>query len=427
MLYKLSKYNYSHEGDNVAIFNTFSGAVAILSSQEYHKMSDFKNYDIKDSDIKEWVRLGFIVEENVDETKIINYHRFENTFSSPTNYRILTTSECNARCFYCYEDFSEIKIMDNKTANIISEFIIKNSKDKDSISISWFGGEPLMNPNVITTITENVVNGLKPYNVNTKFDLTTNGSLFTDETIHLAKTKWNIRNVQISLDGMKENHELRKKYVNITDSFDKTLKIIKKLLDEEIHVTIRLNFDKNNFDEIIELINFIKLEFGVNKHLNIYGYPLYKSTQCESMNYINSGGSDFYLTEINDALLKNSFMNLNDIIPKRRKVCCSATSPSSYVIDANGDLYKCSMDMKNSTRSIGSAEIGVINQNIFVDWCMPTLPMVCDDCIALPLCQGGCRANRILCIDDNYCFVKKHGIKYYVSKIFSQEDKYESN
>jgi uncharacterized protein len=205
MLYKLSTYNYTHEGNDVTVFNVFSNAVVILSIEEYHKMLHFKDFNIKDNDIQEWIKLGFIVEDNVDETQIINYNRIKFSFSSPSNYRILTTSECNARCFYCYEEFSEVQAMDIDTAKSISEFIIENSKDKKTVSISWFGGEPLLNPDVITLITKNIIKGLKSYDVKISFDITTNGSLFTDKMIALAKTKWNIKHIQISLDGMKKH------------------------------------------------------------------------------------------------------------------------------------------------------------------------------------------------------------------------------
>ena len=432
MQYKLSKYNYTLKEDNVTIFNTFSGAVAILSSQEHEKMLDFKNYNTMDYDVQEWIKLGFIIEDSTDETLIINYNRIKNTFSNQgAAYKILTTSKCNANCFYCYENFSERKFMDKVTANNVSDFIIKNSKDKKSIQLGWFGGEPLMNPEVITIITKNIVEELRPNYVNINSNIITNGSLFSDEIINLSKTIWNIKNVQISLDGMKKTHELRKKYMNFENSFERTFDIIKKLLDKEINIGIRLNFDKENFNEILELIYFIKSEFGESKYLDVDVYPLYKPCRDENTGYyISTDDLDWYLTKIKDTLMENSFMKLNNP-PSRRKMGCSAMMPNNCVIDANGDLYKCSMDMKDKTRSIGNVECGVSDLNVFIDWSMPILSKACDDCVALPMCHGGCpAASKLSLIDHNYCSVKKHTIKYYVSQItsfLSKEDKHETN
>jgi uncharacterized protein len=227
-----------------------------------------------------------------------------------------------------------------------------------------------------------------------------------------------------------KTHELRKQYINIEDSFEKTLSVIRKLINKEIDIAIRLNFDKDNFDDIIKLIYYIKSEFSSNKYLKVYAYPLYKSEQYDNMSYISPKESDFYLDQINNVLLKNEYLKLKDMFPKRKKGCCSATSPNSFVINTNGDLYKCSMDMKDNSRSIGNVKKGITNQNVFIEWCMPVLPEKCNDCIALPLCQGGCRANRILHIDDNYCFVKQHSIKYYVANInssLSKEGKYDTH
>lgn len=158
--YKLLKYNYTKIVKNVCIYNTFTDAVIILNKCEYDKFIQFYEFNEDDADINTWINQGLIIPNTLDETAMVNYNRARDTFTQKTaTYRILTTTCCNARCFYCYEDGIQPITMTIDIANRVADFIINKSRDKKRIALNWFGGEPLLNPDIITIITQKIESG----------------------------------------------------------------------------------------------------------------------------------------------------------------------------------------------------------------------------------------------------------------------------
>lgn len=434
MEYKLSHYNIcKSEDDKAIVFNALSGALVFLDDFEYNKLLSFRDMDVEDALIVEWMRLGIIVDASSNETEVVNYCRFRDTFTKNTAvYRILTTTCCNARCFYCYEENYERKTMDIDTAKAASRFIVNNSKNLNSITLNWFGGEPLLNPDVISLITHNVLEGLNDSKTKINASLITNASLFSDELIEIAKTQWHISNVQITFDGSKEEHERRKNYINFPNSFEQTLDVVRKLLSKEINVSIRLNYDKNNVEDIVTLIPFIRKRFGENTHLHCYAYPLFNREDNPIDTLIKKDEVANFDSIVTRSLMESGFYNPQHVLKLRRTTGCFAVLPNSFVINANGDLYKCSMNMKDESKSVGNVYQQVDLSKQFVEWCNPVLQEKCNVCVALPLCQGGCRAAQKANTDENYCNLKLNTLDFALSSLLDKNEKiktdsYENN
>lgn len=434
MKYKLSRYNiYKAKDGKAIVFNTFSGALVLLDDSEYTKLLNFEDTNIEEAIIEEWIRLGLIIEASINETELVNYCRFRDTFTKNTAvYRILTTTCCNARCFYCYEENYERSTMNMDTAKAVSRFIVNNSKNKQSITLNWFGGEPLLNPKVITAISHDVMEGLKESKTKIHSSLITNASLFSDDLIEIAKTQWKISNVQVTMDGMKEEHERRKNYTNYPNSFEKTLDVIEKLLAKEINVSIRLNYDRNNVKDILTLIPYIRTKYVGNNHLHCYAYPIFNRPDDSLDGIIKNEEVALYNSIIIRSLLENGFYNPKHDINTRRTTGCFAVLPNSFVINANGDFFKCSMDMKDKSKSVGNVHQQLELSKQFVEWCNPVLQEKCNNCVVLPLCQGGCRAAQKTNTDENYCNLKLNVLDFSLLTLLDKNvnlktDNYENN
>lgn len=416
MHYKQSLYNYIKVGkEKVAIYNTYSNGIAILDYNEYEKLLRIQDFNVIDTDIQEFVRQGFVIDTENDEQKIVNYCRYRDTFlKNRPIYRILTTTSCNARCFYCYEHGIPVLTMSKKTAENVADYIIMSAKNVDRITLNWFGGEPLLNPTIISLIANKVRLALGDKIVSST--IITNASLFTKELIHIAKREWNLTNIQISLDGLKEYHERRKAYTNILNSFDKTIEIVNCLLAEGLHVSLRLNYDKKNYEDIVKLVYYIKETFGNLSNLTCYAYPLFDSTNSNNHFYLCKEDIPIYEKRMKDALVECGYYNPLQTLPRRTNACF-ATDPYSCVIDPHGDIYKCTMDMADLSRSIGNVKDGCMLGERYVEWTTPVLPQKCQECIMLPICQGGCRAARLLKVDMNDCAIKKQSIEYMLNYI----------
>lgn len=122
---------------------------------------------------------GFLVDKNCDECSIIERIRAEIMAKSVVqNIVILTTTDCNARCYYCFEHGIEPLYMQEATAEAIIQYCKKNYKEKE-IAITWFGGEPLLNWSIIKYITL----GLIDAGYELVSHVTTNGSLVNQEIL----------------------------------------------------------------------------------------------------------------------------------------------------------------------------------------------------------------------------------------------------
>lgn len=415
MQYKQSKYNYIKVGEKVVIYNTFSDGLAVFEKSEYEKLQRIQDCCNLDEDMRGLLQQGFIIDAEKDELAIVNYCRYRDTFVKKRPiYRILTTSNCNARCFYCYEKGKPNYMMTEETASNVAEYIINNTNDVERLTLNWFGGEPLLNPSVITLITRRVRNALCNKRINST--IITNASLFTKEMICLAKDEWKLSNIQITLDGLSDYHEKRKAYINKRYTFDKTIETIGNLLDAGLYVTLRLNYDKENYEDIIRLIYFISNTYGNPSNLSCYSYPLFNNSHYKNQNYLSSDDIPKYESRIKDVLVETGYYNPLKM-SLRRTNACFATDPYSCVIDPQGFIYKCSMDMYDPSRSLGDVKNGVTMGNQLIEWTTPVLPDVCNKCILLPICQGGCRASRLLNIDMNDCAIKRQIIEYSLSYI----------
>lgn len=417
MSYKPSRYNCTKVTDRIAIFNSFSGSLTILSKDDYTKLLHIAEYSSSDADVQEFLNQGLIVEENDDELAVVNYSRYSDTFlkKKPT-FRIMTTTACNARCFYCYEKVTTSTNMSLETALNVAKFIKNASEGVEQMTLNWFGGEPLLNPDVITLISREVSSCMKDTKVFSS--MITNASLFTEELMGTARNVWNVRNIQITMDGLAVVHEKRKAYTNNANSFTKTIDIVGSLLSKGFHVSLRLNYDKKNLDDIVQLVFFIKETFGNPFNLSCYAYPLFSSSSCYNASFLSVEDIPIYEPIVKEALVSCGYYNSLKTLP-RRTTACFATDPYSYVINTDGLLYKCTMDMADKSRAVGDVYDGVEKNVPFIEWTTPVVPKKCLDCILLPVCQGGCRAGRILNLDMNDCAIKQQAVEYTLNHLLS--------
>ena len=252
--------------DGVLLYHTLTCCMILLTNEEAAHLTAQQEL------IDNW----FLVPEEHDDRKLCEQIRktaqlFQPPQKSITGYTILTTTGCNARCFYCYEKGTKPVTMTAETASKVVRYILAH-RGEEIVKLSWFGGEPLYNVQVIDQICKE----LKEHEVPFKSSMVTNGYLFDAEMVQRAKDLWNLKNVQITLDGTEQTYNRIKRYIyGEVNAFERVLGNIQLLTDEGIRVLIRLNVDKHNIEEMSELVSLLHQRFGVNKRLIIYSRELY--------------------------------------------------------------------------------------------------------------------------------------------------------
>ena len=306
-----------------------------------HEMIAINCSEIESPDIRRYlIENWYLVPIKHDDQQLVDECRAVMTLmdSWPRKihvFHIFTTLDCNARCFYCFEKRMPGSNMTMKTAARLIEYMQEQS-DGEIIKIVWFGGEPLINYQIIDFITD----GLREKGLEFESEMISNALLFDSNLIMKAKKYWNIKRVQITLDGTRHVYRKVKAYLtDITDPFDRVLQNIKNLLKAEIKVSIRLNVGLHNYNDMRELVRFLCEEFKDENNLYIYTSPL-----IEIHKYREEKKVFMYdiLDEL-DSKLKSCFAKNKKIEFSRRILnqFCMATGREAVTILPDGKIGPC--------------------------------------------------------------------------------------
>lgn len=207
----------------------------------------------------------FSVPEQFDEKQLVDDIRKLLTLQSDHGkppkefmYVIFTTMCCNARCPYCYEiGHHAFQTMDQETAKKTADFIIRRTPENQDLLLCWMGGEPLLNTAAIDTICSVICRSGRKYTS----AIATNGYRMDGDQIKKAKELWNLKTVQISLDGLEETYNRTKRYTEPTakseSPFYRVISNIRLLLQAETRVEIHLKATESNADEMNRLLDLL--------------------------------------------------------------------------------------------------------------------------------------------------------------------------
>lgn len=397
------------EKDLVLILNTLTGELLEIDSEAYALITGTVDYC---SDLSYFVQNWFLVPIDFSESELLesvrNISESLDTQDYYNHYTIFTTTDCNARCFYCFENGKKRENMPIETAIKVADFVARHSFGK-SVVLKWFGGEPLCNPQVI----DEICSSLNSNNVNFHSTMVTNGYLIDDDFIFKAKNIYNLKHIQVTLDGTENVYNKTKAFVNVNCSspFQQVLKNIKTVLLAGIRVNIRLNMDNHNYNDLFSLIDYLSVYFDTVKPY-IYIAPLYdrkrfgKGTrsEIEHIEIVNK------VIELEHYVNEKGFKALGRIKENIKTNACIADSKHSLVILPNGNVGKCDQHLDDML--IGKIDSDVFNENVIREWQLKriSIPM-CNVCPVAPYCMklANCPADNVadcLDIDREYLILK---------------------
>lgn len=384
--------------EGLLVFNVLTGEMILLDENEkdlFEKKSNAST-DLAKKLIEKWFLVPEdTIDSDISKQMIALFQSINSIYSEPklNSFIILPTTDCNARCFYCYELGRSRKWMTEKTAKDVVDYIIRRKTDGE-IKIHWFGGEPLYNVKIIDFISEELKNkGVQFYS-----HMISNGYLFDTEMIVRAKELWNLKKIQITIDGTEDVYNRVKAYIykDCASPFDRVLNNVEQLLNNNINVQIRLNMDMHNIDDLFELSNYLLERFKGNKNLFIYPHLLY---DC-GKKIVNNRNDDYLNTkfiELKNLLDKNDHREQKYVKIVRFKNHCMADTDTSIMILPEGQLGKCEHCTEdNFIGSIYDEKIDIAKLNLFKKMAVPFKK--CDDCemrhacVSLECCPEHARA-----------------------------------
>ncbi len=313
---------------------------------------------------------------------------------------------CNLNCSYCFarqgKYHGERAIMSYEVGKRALDFLIENSGNRRNLEVDFFGGEPLMNWNVVKDLVKYARSVEKEHNKNFRFTLTTNGMLIDDDVIEFSNRE--MSNVVLSLDGRKEIHDLTRVDYAGNGSYDHIVPKFKKFVDSRggQGYYMRGTFTHANPDFTKDVLHMADLGFTELSMEPVVSAPddpmalttedleivkkQYEILAKEMIKRKKEGrGFTFYHYMID--------LTAGPCIYKRISGCGSGTE--YMAVTPWGDLYPCHQFVGEEEYKLGDVWSGVTNNELREEFrsCNAYARPDCKDCWAKLYCSGGCAAN----------------------------------
>lgn len=377
--------------DTYAVWNSLSDRVLVLSEREYLALLHGRAETIEMSRRQLLQQEGVLVDEPDEMGEFIDQRHADRQLRS-LYFRVLTTTACNARCAYCYEQGFPVSSMDENTAVSVAQFIAQQYSEHPlgaKVTVEWFGGEPSLNPDAIQTITEWLHREEVPFQTH----MTSNGILITEQLISKVSA-WNLRRIQITLDAADQAYETIKQVP--PGSFDQVLENIDLCLSSDIRVVVRINYagDRNRVKNLIEKLAARYSERAVKPQM--YISPIYgaqKSIPSDIMREV---------MELNGLLVEANLRTFEEVYSLRQRDRCFCATPWGFTIMPDGTLVNCSHNVsaQNTCGTIWNfTPVNEMHQKFLSN----NLQEACYTCPLMPICGGGCPAAQYGVAQMNLC------------------------
>ena len=300
---------------------------------------------------------------HLDELERLEFYRNLAKYDM-TNFglTIAPTLDCNFRCKYCFETHPKGK-MSSETQAALINFVESRLERAKNFSVTWYGGEPLLAKEIVWSLSEKFLEFCADKSIEYDAFIVTNASLLEDSDVENFK-RYKITGAQITIDGVKEIHDRRRRNVTGESTFDKLI------LAEKISHRAELKID---FGQVSPFTDICK--------------------SIESDCYNNAQFADIMLPLYEKVLARGFTVNKMAAYPTPRVNFCCTDYVNSFVVDNHGAMYRCWNHVGNLKRSNGN--VNNLNEEFgknYLSWIQwnPIRHTKCRECNCLPLCMGGC-------------------------------------
>lgn len=355
------------------------------------------------ADIEELKQQGTLFTEDVYREPLLDFKK------RPTVVKALClhiAHDCNLACRYCFAEEGEYHgrraLMSYEVGKQALDFLIANSGNRRNLEVDFFGGEPLMNWQVVKELVAYGREQEKLRGKNFRFTLTTNGVLLNDEVQEFVNRE--MSNVVLSIDGRAEVNDRMRPFRNGKGSYDLIVPKFQKLADsrEQKNYYVRGTFTRNNLDFCEDVLHLADLGFRqISVEPVVAGpeepYAIREEdipAICEQYDRLAAEMVKRHGKE-NDFTFFHFMIDLTGgpCVYKRLSGCGSGTE--YLAVTPWGDLYPCHQFVGEQDFLMGNVWEGVTNTEIRDTFkgCSVYAKEKCRNCFARFYCSGGCAAN----------------------------------
>lgn len=411
--YKMNGYNIVLDVNSGSVHSVDEVVYDIL---DYYKKDKLENIIeiLKDKYSNEDVKEAYEEIKELEKNEVLfSPDVYENVLDKVDNRQPVVKAlclhiahDCNLKCKYCFAEEGEYhgkrSLMSAEVGKKAIDFLIQNSGKRKNLEIDFFGGEPLMNFDVVKEIVEYGRSIEKQHNKNFRFTITTNGILLNDDIADYINK--NMHNAVLSLDGRKEVNDKMRVRAGGQGSYDNIVpKFVKMANDRnQMDYYVRGTFTRNNLDFAKDVLHLADLGF--------------KQISVEPV--VTDEKEDYAIREEDLPVIYEEYEKLAKEMIKRRKegnwfnffhfmidltggpcvakrlVGCG--SGTEYLaVTPEGDLFPCHQFVGQDQFKVGTVFEGIENKQIRKDFekCNVYSKPACKKCWAKFYCSGGCAAS----------------------------------
>lgn len=354
-------------------------------------------------EILELKRAGMLFTEDIYENYITDFKKRETVVKALCLH---IAHDCNLACRYCFAEEGEYHgrraLMSFEVGKKALDFLVAHSGNRVNLEVDFFGGEPLLNWQVVKDLVAYGRSLEKPNNKKFRFTLTTNGILLNDEIMEFANQE--MANVVLSIDGRKDVNDRMRPYRGGQGSYDTIVPKFKKVAESrgQMNYYVRGTFTHNNLDFAEDVKHLADLGFQQISVEPVVAAP-------EESYALREEDLPRLLEEYDRLALEllerrkagkgvNFFHFMIDLeggpcVAKRLSGCGSGTE--YLAVTPWGDFYPCHQFVGQEEFLMGNVEDGITRTDIRDEFktCNVYAKEKCRECFARFYCSGGCAAN----------------------------------
>lgn len=413
-------HQYKSNGYNI-VMDINSGAVHVVDDVVYDVVADYEScsrdelidklsgiYALSDiqeavSEVERLKEAGELFAEDEYQDYVIDFKKRQTVVKALCLH---IAHDCNLACRYCFAEEGEYHgrraLMSFEVGKKALDFLIANSGSRRNLEVDFFGGEPLMNWEVVKQLVEYGRSQEKEHNKNFRFTLTTNGVLLNDEIMEFCNRE--MSNVVLSLDGRREVNDRMRPFRSGKGSYDLIVPKFQKFAQSRgtKDYYVRGTFTRNNLDFSRDVLHFADLGFDKMSIEPVVASPDEPYAICEedlpqimeeydrlAREYIErqkeGRGFTFFHFMID--------LDQGPCVAKRLSGCGSGTE--YLAVTPWGDFYPCHQFVGQEGFLLGNVEEGITNTAVRDEFkmCNVYAKEKCRNCFARFYCSGGCAAN----------------------------------
>ncbi len=398
----LTKY---HNSEYIRLFGNDTG------NEEAVKTAVLEAFE----DIEELIEEEALFTEDIYEKYICNFKSRQTVVKALC---LNVTHACNLACRYCFAAEGEYRgrrgLMSYEVGKQALDFLIQNSGNRKNLEVDFFGGEPLMNFEVIRKLVVYGREQEKRYNKKFRFTLTTNGILLNDEIMEFVNQE--MSNVVLSIDGRKAVNDLMRPFRNGKGSYDVILPKYLELADSrnQTNYYVRGTFTHNNLDFSEDVRHLVEMGFKQISMEPVVSLPEepYAIQEEDILKIYEEYDklARYMIERKREGKGFHFFHFMIDLsggpcVIKRMSGCGFGTE--YLAVTPWGDLYPCHQFVGEDKFLMGNVFEGVKKTELRDEFkcCNVYAKDKCRECFAKFYCSGGCAANSFKFhgnLDDAY-------------------------